>query len=245
MKNNFWFYIAYYVLMIIITFVTNLVEAKWLTVYLGVIAIFIGIIIQLVESSIKEKIEEYKNSITNIEYLFEDQFYAKIKTLIQKSNTNIDLSHMSIKAPISKNGSIQKSYYDSLKSLSKKSNSHIRRVERFSKEKINWIEKMISDYDGIINFSLYIYIDPSTELKNSEMSSVLSIQRIDDEHLFIVALNEHTSIKAARDIYFHSKELTKYLIDYFQIRIINHSICIIENGKFNEQAWINIKDHNL
>lgn len=242
-KNNWYLYIFYYAAVIIATSLGNYVYQQWIIIYLGAIAIIIGITIQRVEWNLKSEMISYKDSITNIEFLREEQFYATLKVLIASSKDNIDLSHMSLQPPVQKSGSLQESYYKSLKSIAKKSNSHIRRVERLSKEKIQWIEGLIKDFSKISNFSLFIYKDPSLELQKSEMSALLSVQRVDSEHTFIVALNEHSSISRPRDIYFRSKMLTDYFVKYYQDRIIKHSECIIDNGIFNEPKWQQIKSN--
>jgi len=242
-KSKWQFFVFYYVAIILATVVANEISPQWLIIYFGIVAIIIGITIQRIESSIKEKINEYKDSITNVEYLYEDQFYAKLKALIKNSNTNVDLSHMSLKRPSYKKGSLQESYYKSLKELTNKSCAHIRRVERFSKEKIGWIEGLLHDFNGIKNFSLFIYCEPSEELQKSELSTLLSIQRVDEDNLFIVALNEHTSIRAPRDIYFRSKRLTDYFLTYYQSRVIVNSKCILDCGQINQEMWESIKDN--
>ena len=74
------------------------------------------------------------------------------------------------------------------------------------------------------------------------MSDLLSIQVIDDHHLFIVALLEHTSTKGHRDIYIRDKNVTNFFREYYNTRLVKKSKPIIRKGTINKNNWKQIKD---
>lgn len=244
MKNNYIFYI-YYFLVLILTlgdiFFFNKVST---TIFYGLASAFIGIVLQVFYIDYQKQKKSIVDTLTNIpkiEFLHEEEFYSQFRYLIKKARINVDITHLSLESPINTTKSEQKTYYSEfVKIVKNKKEVSFRRVERVSQDKINWIEKLLRDFKNVPNFSLYCIID-SEDLKKNELSDLLSIQRIDSEHTFIIALLEHHSTIGQRDLYFRDKSVTSFFTLYYQNRLVNKSVPILVNGHVDREKWEEIK----
>jgi hypothetical protein len=250
MKNNFGFiFYIYYFLVLVLTlsdlFLFNITSSS---IYFALASAFIGLVLQIFYKDYKNqknKIIENLTSIPRIELYHEEEFYSFFKYMIKNAKNNVDITHLSLESPINSNKPEQKKYYSEfVKTVKNKPKVIFRRVERVSAEKIPWIEKLLNDFSGVTNFSLYCLVEP-IESRNLELSDLISIQRVDNEHTFIVALLEHTSTTGARDIYFRDKSITEFFREYYQKRLIQKSKPIITNGRPNIANWELIKIERL
>lgn len=247
MKNNYNFiFYLYYILVLALTladlFFLNKVSSS---LYFGLASGFIGIVLQIFYNDYKKQRSSIQNTLNNIpkvELLHEEEFYYNFKFLIKNANRNVDITHLSLESPLHTRRSEQKAYYtEFVKIVNKKNEVNFRRVERVSVAKIEWIEKLIKDFSGVTNFSLYCILDPE-ELRKNDLSDLVSVQRIDDEHTFLIALLEHNSTIGQRDIYIRDKSVTNFYMQYYQNRLIAKSQAIIIDGKIINHNWDNIKN---
>lgn len=246
MKSNYGFvFYIYYLLVLVLTlgdlFFLNKTSSS---VFYGLASAFIGIILQLFYHDYKkqnDKIIETLANIPRIELFHEEEFYSNFRYIIKNSRNNVDITHLALESPIGSKKPEQKTYYSELvKTVKSKQNVIFRRVERVSKEKIEWIEQLLHDFTNVNNFSLYCILDPR-ESRGSELSDLVSVQRVDNEHTFIVALLEHTSTTGFRDIYIRDKSITDFFREYYQKRLIQKATPIIVNGRPDLEAWNKIK----
>lgn len=245
MKNNNYIFYIYYVLVLILTFADLFVLQKTSSsIFYGLASAFIGVILQIFyRDSKKQKlaIDQTLSKIPQIKLFHEEEFYSNFKYIIKNASTNVDITNLSLESPLGSNKPEQDDYYaEFLKVVRGKPRVKFRRVERISKDKIPWIEKLIADFSGVANFSLYVILD-SIDERSNELSNLVSIQRIDNEHTFIVALLEHTSTIGYRDIYFRDRSVTEFFREYYQKRLIIKSKSIIINGRFVQSTWESLK----
>lgn len=241
---NFIFYIYY-----ALTFGVALVDFFLLhkvssTIYFGLVSALIGLIVQLFYNDYKKQKKELSSTVEKlpkIELLHEEEFYARFPYHIHTATRNVDLAHLALESPLQDIKPEQSDYYKSLKK-SVKSNSRVtfRRVERVSKDKAEWLQQLVTGFTGQTNFSLYCLVDDEST-RNNEMSDLLSVQLIDDKHLFIVALLEHTSTKGHRDIYIRDEGVTGFFREYYKGRLVDKSVPIIVNGQLKNDKWEQIK----
>lgn len=241
--SNFIF-VIYYLLVVALS-----VWGFWTTksinmYYFAISSALVGVILQMFLNSFFKEYREQKEEIVNIlknipivEILHEESFYNKFTQCINSSTHNVDIAHLGLAKPTNLKTTVQSQYYKKLKEYVKQNPAvTFRRVERVSIDKIDWIELIMKDFKGIKNFSLYCFYDNS-----NEMSDLLSIQRIDETHSFIVAMNEHNSTRGSRDIYIRDKNVTEFFIEYYNNRLINRSRTIISKGKVDFNQWESIK----
>jgi hypothetical protein len=215
------------------------------TIYIGVVAAFLGFIVQFVERDIAYTIASNLTNIPHIERLFEEEYYSKWRVLLKDARRNVDITHLGLEPPRGRKGTSERSYYDDFREIVKSSPASFRRVERISLAKLAWIEQLLKDFKSVDNFSLFCIFDKAPEDAKRDMSDLLSIQRVDDDHLFIVALREHRSTTGPRDIYIRSKEMREHFSAYFDSRLIGQSVKVIDNGKVLIDDWKRLKKEKL
>jgi len=156
----------------------------------------------------------------------ERDFYSLWAAQITTAQNNIDVTHLGPKPPQIRHGKEESKYFNDMKKLYRESRAQIRRIERLTPEKIPWIKKLVADFGGANNFSLRVYRDPIKD----EMPAAMSVCRIDDRYAWIVAMAEQESTSNYRDLLIMGKEGVDLIRLYFQARLWNRSVPIIDHG---------------
>jgi hypothetical protein len=160
----------------------------------------------------------------------EREFYSLWVAQISTAQNNIDVTHLGPAPPNLSHGKDEGKYFGDMKKIYKASKAQIRRVERLTPQKLPWINKLIEDFRGMPNFSLKVYEDPIKD----EMPAAMSVSRIDDRYAWIVAIAEHESTSNYRDLLIMGKDGVDLIRRYFQDRLWNRSITVIDHGVVNE-----------
>ena len=232
------FTIIYYVFVLVAALISSIIEFNLVVVYLAVIAIVLGLFVQSIERRISNKIDKNLSTITQVDFIYEEEFYSKFKQLVSQASISVDITHLGLSPPMTRENTQQGDYYKDFADLCRKSRANVRRVERISKEKIEWIESLINKVEGVVNFSLYCILD--LNVRPNEMSESISVQRV-DEHLFLIALTEHRSTSKPRDIYIRSKQLNEYFKNYYETRLVQSATLIIKDGRLFKEEWEKMK----
>lgn len=162
----------------------------------------------------------------------ERDFYSLWAAQITTAQNNIDVTHLGPEPPRNRHGREEVKYFREMKKLYKESKAQIRRVERLTVDKLEWIKKLVEDFRGVPNFSLRAYHDPS----EFEMPMALSVCRIDDRYAWIVAAAEHESTANYRDLLIAGKDTVDLVRRYFHDRLWERGLKIIDHGVVNE-GW--------
>lgn len=183
---------------------------------------------------IKAEIKQFTEESLRINILHEDDFYSNFSETINSASKSVLISHLDIKPPTKLKGSSSKKYYDDFFRLVKsKSIVRYKRVERVSKEKIEWIETIINKLKDSDNFSLRCFISEN----NDEKLGAISVQLIDDNYVYLVAVSGHTMPHTKRDILIRGREINMMWQMYYEDILWNTSHSIIENGRLNQENW--------
>lgn len=166
----------------------------------------------------------------------EAEFYPAFLQEIKTAQKNVDICHFARKPP-KRSRDYEKSYYKALPDVIKNSRASCRRLERITKDKLPWIEEIIDTYKGVNNFSLRCLFDD----EKSEQILPVSVQRIDDHKVYLVALAEHYATHGPRDIAITSPELTRLFTQYFNERLWDKAVLVMENGNLDENEWKKLK----
>ena len=167
----------------------------------------------------------------HVEYLSEEEFYSRFLYLLRnEAKENVWITYLDVHPPVLSKYRYKRGYYDELTPLIKESTVKFKRILRATKQNLSWVEKLVEELRGHDNFSLACYRDPDTF---SPSVPAVSLQRIDDEHTFIVALAEQEATTKERDIYIKSSKFATYAIKYYQ-RLWEKSIKIIERGEVKQ-----------
>jgi len=208
---------------------------------LSLISATMGLTVLLVEQERQERTkqadsasawERVAETITAILPVHERDFYSLWPAQVRSARYNVDVTHLGPRPPKKRHGMEEKYYYDSIRELFANCTAHVRRVERYTTAKKEYLSEMATQFSGVDNFSLRALKDPSTE----DMPFALSVSRVDDRFAWIVAMAEHESTTKYRDLMVTGRDSVDLLSRYFQNRLWERSITILENGELNA-AW--------
>lgn len=157
----------------------------------------------------------------------EREFYALWPEQVKRALNNVDITHLGLQPPRVRNSQAESDYFSDLRRISKSTNATIRRVERYSKDKKDWIDRLAKEFSGLPNVSLAVYQDPF----DTPMPAAMSVCRIDDRYAWLIAVAEHDSTGNYRDLMLTGKESVDLIKRYFQERLWSRSVVVVERGK--------------
>lgn len=157
----------------------------------------------------------------------EREFYALWPEQVRRATNNVDITNLGLLPPRTKNSPAESEYFSDLRKIYKSTMATIRRVERYSNEKKEWINQLAKNFEGISNISLAVYKDPF----DTTMPAAMSVCRIDDRCAWLIAVAEHESTGSVRDLMLTGKDSVDLIRRYFQERLWSRSILILDRGK--------------
>lgn len=122
-------------------------------------------------------------------------------------------------------------YRDVLKTIRRLPNVTFRRVIRQADRNKSWVAELARKLRGRRNAHIAILRRDLTE--NDLMPLALSVQIIDEEKTWIVAIRTHEREDRYRDVYVHSREFGQALMDYYN-RLWTYSDVVLEHGELTE-----------
>ncbi len=161
----------------------------------------------------------------------EREFFALWPEQVKRAQNTVDVAYLSPRPPNATSGA-EGEYFSALSHVYKSSTAHVRRVERLTEAKVDWIHSLVSQFNGIQNISLAIYRDPLES--DHEMPAPLTVCRVDDRYAWLVAIAEHQSTGRFRDVLLTGRDVVDLISKYFQERLWDRSTVIIERGKVLE-----------
>lgn len=155
------------------------------------------------------------------------EFFAVFPEQVRQAKTAVDVTNLAPVPPARRKGTMEKDYFDDLRALAKATKAHVRRVERLTRVKWEWIEEIVQAMRGVQNFDLAVFEDP---FGNAEMTLTLSVQRVDNSVAWIVAAAEHEARRhPVRDICIRHPNAVALLADYYA-RLWARSTVLMKNG---------------
>ncbi|KAB2967329.1 hypothetical protein [Zoogloea sp.] len=170
---------------------------------------------------------QISNGLSACLTVHEREFYAIWPEQVRRATNNVDITHLGLLPPRVKNSPAESDYFSDLKKIYKSSRATIRRVERYSSGKKDWINKLAKEFEGVANVSLAVYQDPF----DTPMPAAMSVCRIDDRYAWLIAVAEHESTGNVRDLMLTGKESVDLVRRYFQERLWSNGIVVLDRGK--------------
>jgi hypothetical protein len=166
-------------------------------------------------------------------------FYSKFRQDVANANNYVAITHLDTRPPEHLESTAEETYYKTLSNLIiSKPNVLFQRVERVSIEKRKWLEELVENYSSTKNFSLYCLISEDT----SPHLSSISVQLIDKEKVYLVAVSRHTSPHGGpRDIYIRDNDAYDMWHSYYENELINRASAVIVKGRLDRKKWEEVK----
>jgi hypothetical protein len=159
----------------------------------------------------------------------ERDFYSLWSAQIRTAQHAIDVTHLGVLPPQGTNDAAESEYLQQFRDLYRNTRAHVRRVERLTPQKEQWIRQLIEEFEGVEHFSLRVFRDPSS----TDMPHAMSVCRVDERFAWIVALAEHHSTTGVRDLLLSGKDAASIVRTYFQERLWERSTIVIDRGVVN------------
>lgn len=170
----------------------------------------------------------------------ESDFYDMWRSQMARAEKNVDVTHLGLKPPSLAHGQRQKDYFENYHKIVRSCVAQVRRVERVTEYKHQWIVGILRKMTGVRNFSLAVYDDP---WQGKEMPAALSVCRIDDKYAWLVAMAEHQSTTEVRDLLITNTQAVDLVRTYFQNRLWNSSQILLEHGVLTKLGQKFIEQH--
>lgn len=162
----------------------------------------------------------------------ERDFYSLWPAQVRLAQHAVDITHLGRIPPRGRDGEEEQLYFDNIRKLYSESRAEIRRVERWTDEKAEWIERLVAQFEGQRNFSLSLYKDPS----EVEMPMAVSVCRVDDKFAWLIAMAEHQSTTGFRDVLLTGGRTVELVRQYFNSRLWARSVLMVDRGVLTE-GW--------
>ncbi len=192
----------------------------------------------LFRSRIEKEVNLFARNANSVVPLHEDDFYLHMMKYIRKAEKSVALAQLDVRPPKKIPGSSGSIYYNKFIGLVKSNRSvRFQRVERVSREKVEWIESLIGSLEGNVNFSLRCVNYPGQPDKTGN----ISVQLIDDLYTFLVAIPQHYFPHTNRDLLLFGKDVNELWRRYYDDVLWEMGEPIIEDGIFYSDRWEQLK----
>ncbi len=235
-EANRWYKIAAFVGAVAIPLVLSIGPLAIHDLYLlattiaGVELVYLGVLLSTVLQLHSDLDRKFKG-LARVEPISEGEFYARFSAALRTARTRVKLSYMSYKSPLDTRDPIMRDYYQKLPNLVRKIRSDLefKRLIRAVPGIRNWLEQMVTELKDVPNFSLACLVDNQPE---SDNITTVSVQCVDDNKVYFVAVGEQQESTGRRDLYVESEDFGKVWNQYYE-RLWRSAIVVIDRGRID------------
>jgi len=188
---------------------------------------------------LRTDIEKKLKGLVPVESISEAEWYGRFLEALRGARTRVKLSYMSNKSPLDSKNPVLKSYYLKLPAeIRKRAPVEFRRLVRAVPGLRNWIEEMVTDLGKVGTFSLACLPDREPE---TDAIATVSVQCIDEDQVFLVAVGEQQESRGPRDLYVESEEFNRIWNQYYD-RLWNRAFLVIDRGRIDDIALAKVRE---
>lgn len=205
----------------------------------GIVLIYLALLVYLLQGGL-EPLREMMESPPRIESIRESEFYDRFKPAVESARLRVEISYFDNTSPFDSADEAKIAYYEGIEEIiRKKEKVEFRRIIRALPGTKEWIERMVENLKGSKNFSLACVLDQNPE---SESLPHVSVQLIDSDLTFLVAVGEQREEQDPRDMFVRSEEFRRLWGRYFQ-RLWAESRVVVKRGVLDNHAFVDVKAH--
>lgn len=189
------------------------------------------------QAEILTKLEE----MALIEPLSAHQFYPHFMAAMKAAETRVFISYFAPYPPDKTADPDRLQYYKEqaeLPSQPSRSRVAFRRIVRYSDENRAWLRQLVSETKGKTNSDLAFIRDAAGANK---MPAALSVQVVDDSHVWLVAVEVHEHSDRHRDLYIRNRRVADAMAKYHQ-RLWNLSTKLVQSGALTRDGEALLKE---
>lgn len=176
------------------------------------------------------RLEEGTKGVARIRMFEKDDFYSEWRGALEAAKV-AHIMYMDVVPPGGPAGSVKGAYYDNFVKLVRKSGTTTRRLDRAHQATWPWIEQVVEGLGSQSTFSYAVWTGDEPGL---------SVQILDDEHTFLVAIGRQVAYSGKRDAHVQSKEFGAAWLHYYN-HLWSKSVVLIDRGRINTGNLENLR----
>lgn len=189
----------------------------------------------------RDEVEEALESQPLVRPISKDQFHERFEQAITRADRRAEICFFDNESPLASNREAKKSYYEGQRQLIEGNpNVRFRRIVRALPGTEDWIEGMINELQGIGTFSLACILDEHPERRSIPH---ISIQLVDEDQTFFVAVGQQTESRRPRDLYIRSEDVNSQWSRYYERLWENEAVAVMEEGQIRQDGLAKVREH--
>lgn len=197
---------------------------------ISVLLIYLGMRISNLDASlasIRGTLQTLKPPRNTYLPLEDTQFYDQFHSILKGATSSVFISHLDTHAPTPLKKSSSESYFAGIRRIIERNPTvRFRRVERLCQEKLDWIREWETWGHGKANFSLAVL-----PIESDRNQPHISVQLIDHEHTFLVAVGQQLQDTPFRDAYIFGVGANQMWRRYYNTVLWSRAVVVLENGE--------------
>lgn len=203
--------------------------ASTLATYLGIQMLIIGALFSLALLDFKTQTSETLKEYTplHVQRLKESEFYKDFLGSCVRARHYVKICYFAPNPPEHGAPRERDAYYRRLASVVKQNPTTVfKRIIRDTPENRVWAQRLAKTFAKTTNCSIALLNDLA---QGTQMPLALSVQIVDGDDAWLVAVGEHGGADMYRDLGIHNKVIAEVLDKYFD-RLWNQSTIVFEPG---------------
>lgn len=177
-------------------------------------------------------VSRYPGSV--IRWLRDDEFYSEFYAAAEGAVHTVRICYFAPTPPADGAPKGRLEYYRKLAALIKRERrAQYQRLIRYSDANRDWIAELLRDLEGEPNASIAV-VDADLE-PTKRMPLALSVQIVDENKSWLVAIKSHERQGAFRDLYVESKDFAEAMGLYYE-RLWSNATLVLENGRVTDEG---------
>lgn len=204
------------------------IQLSFIAVHAIILGVGLAAATVRVMSNLDVTTERIGSAIANhaeVRLLSADDFHDDFARAVKAATSRILITNMTPDPSYFQHDVARKEYFREHVRKIRKSRAPYRRIHRWTQKNENWLREQIVAFEGRSNASMAILSDSS----NSSMGLALSVQVIDNDTTWLVAVEQHNPPSQYRDIMIRDRGFAELMGKYHE-RLWQLSRVVVSDG---------------
>lgn len=216
----------------------NVAPVDVLSINFAVLAVTLPLILLVELHSHRQLLSTLDGDGTEVRWVKAAEFYSQFASEIGAAKDYVDIAYLAAYPPAETADEPRRRYYQDLPlTMKRRPEIMFRRLVRDSKKNRPWIREILKAMKGSRNFELAIVADNEAE----EQSLALSVQVIDGDRAWLVAVRSHEPRGGPRDLFVRGKTIGDGLRSYYE-RVWMRGVTLMKAGNLTSEGEAYAKD---
>jgi len=196
---------------------------------------YLGIALWLYESAAENRGLKLLKAVNapEIRQLSEHDFYEEFLRAAKRATVRVDIMYLALNAPDETRHEERRDYYVRLlRTIASAPRVRFRRIIRNSESNRRWLATLLPQLaESCANADVALLKETGRE----DMPLSLSVQLVDSDQTWFVALQTHEGSSGFRDLYVLSRDVNSALGGYYE-RLWKRSECVLSQGRLTAEG---------